>query len=181
MLINNKMFGQTENILFCKHGFNEACFPMDLFPTPYATTRVLPSAPSVTSYHFSALSCSLLPTLLNYSRSSSLPCVRLALQLGEMWCWHTRLLTGQGVLHGWLKGGGTCRDGFNGTVMLQPFCWGFSVLPSLSSSQCLIFTMLVENQYVLGLCIFGWNWLLVQNLLGKGIIYRQKNKQTNAA
>jgi len=71
---------------------------------------------------------------------------------------------------GW-RWGGTCEDDLNGTLMLQPFCWEFSVLPSLLCSWCLVFTTLVESQYDLDLCLFCWNWLLVE----KSISFRKGN------
>lgn len=94
-LLIREMFGQLENTLFRKHGINEACFLMDFSPAPYATTRLLPSASSVTSHHFFSISHSLLPIFPNYYSSSSLPWARLALQPGERWYQHTRLRIGQ--------------------------------------------------------------------------------------
>lgn len=62
-------------------------------------------------------------------------------------------------------------------------CWGIlnehshcslSVgdLPSISSNQCVVFTMLVESHYVLDLCTLGWNWFLVKK-------HRNQNMTSN--
>lgn len=42
-------------------------------------------------------------------------------------------------------------DDLNGTVMLQPFV--IFILPSLSSSKCLVFTLLVERPRSPFLCL----------------------------
>lgn len=106
--------------------------------------------------------CSLLHTPSIYCSSSSFPWVCLALQLSERWCQHTSLLTSPWgfayLAEEQLEFAGIAWM----SITLQPFYWGFSVLSSMSSSQCLVFTMLVESHYVLKLCTFGWNWFSVK-------------------
>lgn len=160
-LLIGDLFGQIENILHCEHVNNEDCFLMDFPSFTLCYMQVLQSASSVTSHHSPSVFVAPSYTHTYYSSSSlpwdSWPCSSARGDASTQACWPACE-----VLHVWLKSSWNLLGWPEWALTLQPFCWGFSVHPFMSSSKCVVSTMLVKSHYVLDLCILDWNWFLVK-------------------